>query len=89
MQQLRGSGDCQELTGLNLEKSLPNEESTVPHTKKKEHCCNYYNWWQTKNQLFARSIMAHQQEPRVGVFEELIVKASISEDFTHIDNDCY
>lgn len=33
--------------------------------------------------------MAHQQEPRVGVFEELIVKASISKDFTHIDNDCY
>lgn len=89
MQQLRGSGDCQELTGLNLEKSLPNEETTVPHTKKKEHCCNYYNWWQTKNQLFAWSITAHQQEPRVGVFEELIVKASISEDFTHMDNDCY
>lgn len=88
MQQLRGSGGCRELTGLYLEKSLPSEEITVPHTKKKEHCCNYYKW-QTKNQLFAWSIMVHQQEPRVGVFEELIVKASISKDFTHIDNVCY
>lgn len=32
--------------------------------------------------------MAYQQESRVGVFEKLIVKASISKDFTHIDNDC-